>query len=125
MTTTEIQDHDGFKSAMELWKRDTLFSSSTTEICNHKCFDTLTKLGESIIPKLLVDLAEYPWVGTCALLATIVKEIPFEVEKQDYGRLDIIASTWLWWGLEAGYYESEQYQELITKLNNCLKEAQK
>lgn len=106
-----------FESSLQLWYRDKLLCSSPTQIIDHNCYRVIVGLGEPAIPKLLKELADNPWVGICQALADIVGKVPFEVSPLDYGKINLVASSWILWGWEQGYYDQEMFYLLISKLD--------
>src|SRR5258708_2243386 len=84
-----------FRRLAELWKEDTLFSSSTTEMALHPAYQQIIGLGSQAIPWILRELAHDPGHWFWALKA-ITGEDPAPESAQ--GRLNELAEAWLRWG---------------------------
>jgi hypothetical protein len=89
-----------FQVLLDDWRRDTAFTSSATEICEHPAYRQIVSMGADVIPFLLREVDR----GTGHLhdaLVLITGADP--VSDDDAGNEAAIATAWLAWGRTHGY----------------------
>ena len=110
-----------FRSAMDLWKHDTLFVSSVHQMMEHPSYTTIKTMGADAIEPLLEELAEYPWIAICVALGAITGAFPY-VDKNDYGKVPVIALAWFDWGHKNGYLDAQKLDRLQAALKEAFRE---
>jgi hypothetical protein len=89
-----------FQTLLDEWRRDTAFSSSASEICEHPAYQQIIAMGATAVPLLLREVER----GTGHLheaLALITGEDP--VPEDDAGDEEAMAAAWLAWGRAHGH----------------------
>ncbi len=77
------------------WERDTLFLSSTSEICMHPAYQGIIGMGPAVLPLIMKDMAEKPALWFWALKA-VTGEDPVPECKR--GKIYEMTEIWLgWW----------------------------
>jgi hypothetical protein len=89
-----------FQRLAAVWRAETAYFSSTTQMFGHPAYQEIIGLGPAVVPSLLRDLQKEPdhWF---AALRTITGAQP--VAPEDRGRIDKMAEAWLRWAKEHGY----------------------
>ena len=77
-----------------IWKTETMFSSSSSEITNNSAYRSIIGLGKDIIPFIIEDLkqSENHWFNALELLTG---ENPIKSEHR--GIINLMKSDWLNW----------------------------
>lgn len=93
-------DRARFQQLVQRWKRDTLFTSSLTEMCIHPAYQQIIGMGRSAVPLLLEELQRSPdhWFWA---LSAITGEDP--VQPGSHGQVTQMTEDWLKWGRENGW----------------------
>lgn len=91
---------DRFEALFQEWKKETLLSSSGTEITNHPAYQGIIELGASVVPFILIKLQEDPQHLFYALFK-ITGENP--VKPSHVGMLTKMKEDWLAWGASKGF----------------------
>jgi hypothetical protein len=89
-----------FQRLASLWRAQTSYVSSSSELVAHPAFQEIIRLGSPIIPLLLRELENRTGHWHRAL-RQITGADP--VPPADRGNLDKAAEAWLRWGKEQGY----------------------
>jgi hypothetical protein len=89
-----VQSFDKFAA---IWKRETCFTSSITEKCNHWAYREIVNMGVDALPFILKELKENPdyWFSA---LKKITGANPISLQSR--GKLKEMASEWLQWAKE-------------------------
>lgn len=117
--------HDAvFNSALELWKRDTCFFSSSTQIMDHNGFRVIAAMGNAAVVPLLEELSSSPWVGISLALQVITNATP-EVAEEDYGKVDVVAQAWFKWGYDNKYFSEDKFIRLSSTLAKVKEQQEK
>ena len=89
-----------FNRLSTLWKEETKFLSSTSEMFKHPAYLTIIGMGEVALPFIFHELQSGPdhWFGA---LKAITQEDP--VPPEDRGRIEKMAAHWLKWANQKGY----------------------
>ncbi len=89
-----------FRRLKTVWEADTLYLSSTTDICQHPAFREIVAMGETVVPFMLREMEQEPqfWVWA---LPEISGANP--VAPEDRGRIDRMSEAWVRWGKLNGY----------------------
>ncbi len=96
--TKKIRDQ--FEELYQEWKSETALLSSATAIVSHKAYLQIIKMGEVVIPFILLKLQKDPHHLFYALYEiTGENPIPFI----HAGNLEKMTNDWLQWGQEKGY----------------------
>ena len=89
-----------FQTLVDLWRNETRFNSSITEISMAMAYQQIIGMGPVVIPFILRELANRSGHWFWALHA-ITGVDPTTPEQR--GRLKEMADAWLHWGRERGY----------------------
>jgi hypothetical protein len=89
-----------FEALFQQWKKETLFSSSGTEITEHPAYQGIIAMGPPVVPFILIKLREDPQHLFYALFK-ITGENP--VQPKHVGMLTKMKEDWLEWGANKGY----------------------
>ncbi len=89
-----------FRKLEALWRAETRYLSSSTDIVSHPAFQEIIGLGEAVVPLMLRDLAEKPRLWVWAL-PKITGADP--VPEADCGNIGRMSEAWLRWGKAHGY----------------------
>ncbi len=89
-----------FEALFQQWKKETLLSSSGSEITNHPAYQAIIEMGKPVVPFILIKLKEDPQHIFYALFK-ITEENP--VKPGNVGRLSKMSEDWLAWGKQKGY----------------------
>jgi hypothetical protein len=100
MPDTGKQLAERFEALFQQWKKETLLSSSGSEITNHPAYQAIIDLGPSVVPFILIKLQEDPQHLFYALFK-ITGENP--VNPKHIGMLTKMKEDWLEWGASKGY----------------------
>ena len=92
--------HRKFERLAEVWREETGFLSSSTEIAMHPAYQQIIGMGPSVVPLLLAELRREPnhWFWA---LKSITGADPVPVEHR--GRLEEMTQDWMRWGAANGY----------------------
>lgn len=90
---------DRFARLASIWRGETQWLSSTTEIAMHPAYQAIIGMGPEALPMILEDLRENSGHWYWALKA-ISDEDP--VPPQDRGMVRKMRAAWLQWGKERG-----------------------
>ncbi|MBI3735760.1 hypothetical protein HY256_04520 [Candidatus Sumerlaeota bacterium] len=82
-----------------MWKSETLFISSLTEITMHPAYQQIIGMGFAAVPLILKELAAAPNHWFWALTAITGENPASEVAQ---GRMDEMRDAWLKWGRRYG-----------------------
>ncbi len=89
-----------FQRLAAVWRAETAYLSSVTQMVNHPAYQEIIALGQDVLPSILRDLAKQPDHWFAALRAiTGAQPVPPE----DRGRVERMAEAWLRWAKEHGY----------------------
>jgi hypothetical protein len=91
---------DRFRRLAAVWRAETAYVSSSSEIVAHPAFQEIVGMGPAVIPLLLRELASRTGHWPRAL-RRITGTDP--VPPADRGDIDKAAEAWLRWGKEHGY----------------------
>ena|SRR5947209_6672129 len=86
---------------LSVWRDETEYSSSATQITAHPAYQELIALGRAALPGLLRDLEQTGDGQLSKALATITGAHP--VAAEDRGNVRKVADAWLRWARENGY----------------------
>ncbi len=100
MNPSDKQLASRFEVLFQQWKRETLLSSSGTEITNHPAYQGIIEMGPSVVPFILIKLKEDPQHLFYALFK-ITGENP--VKPSHVGKLTKMKEDWLKWGASKGF----------------------
>lgn len=89
-----------FQELADLWKRETIHISSSSQMAMHPAYQQIIGMGPAAIPFLLEELQHQPGHWSWALRA-ITGENP--VKDEHRGKMGLIAQDWLEWGKDNGY----------------------
>jgi hypothetical protein len=89
-----------FNDLVLQWKRDTINTSSITEMANQISYQQIIGMGKEVIPLILKELSKEIDHWFWALRA-ITRENP--VKDRNIGNLEAMAQDWLEWGTQKGY----------------------
>jgi len=89
-----------FRELADRWQAETLYLSSTTEICMHPSYQRIIGLGPQVITLILAEMVSRPGHWFWALRA-LAGENP--VVAADTGRVTAMTEAWLCWGRENGW----------------------
>jgi len=83
-----------FEIYKTIWKSETMFSSSTTEIINHPAYLHIISLGKEVVPLLLRDMQQTSnhWFNA---LYKITGADP--IPEEHSGKIQLMISDWLKW----------------------------
>ena len=89
-----------FQRLAALWRAETAYVSSSSELVAHPAFQEIVGMGPAVIPLLLRELANGTGHWHRALKRiTGIDPVP----PADRGNIDKAAEAWLRWGKEQGY----------------------
>lgn len=88
-----------FASLVDVWRRETLMLSSTTEKALHPAYQRIIGLGPVVVPLVLRELELHGGHWFWALRA-LTGENP--VEPEDAGNVRKMTESWLKWGRQKG-----------------------
>lgn len=83
-----------------IWKSETGFMSSITDMSNHPAYQIIIAMGYDVVPLILRDLQEKPEHWFVAL-TEITGEDPIKQEHAGYMRK--MANDWIEWGKSRGF----------------------
>ena len=83
-----------FCKLKEKWEKETLFLSSTSEICMHPAYQGIIGMGPAVLPFIMREMAEKPALWFWALKA-ITGEDP--VPESERGKTAKMTEIWLYW----------------------------
>lgn len=88
-----------FDALKEEWRKETLFLSSTHEICMHEAYQKIIGIGPPAVPLIMNELRDQPdhWFWA---LRSITGTNP--VPERERGNLEAMAERWLEWGNRHG-----------------------
>ncbi|HZU36055.1 MAG TPA: hypothetical protein VFA18_09110 [Gemmataceae bacterium] len=89
-----------FRRLAAVWRAETAYVSSTTELVAHPAFQEIVLMGPAIIPLLLGELQNRSGHWHRALRQITGADA---VPVADRGNMDKAAEAWLRWGTEQGY----------------------
>jgi 3-methyladenine DNA glycosylase AlkC len=92
--------HDQFEELFEKWQSETALLSSATAIVSHPAYLQMIKMGDAVIPFMLMKLQKNPQHLFFALYQ-ITGDNP--VPYTHAGNLQLMTSDWLNWGYAKGY----------------------
>jgi len=94
LNTAESDCKREFEYYKEIWQRETLLSSSTTEMINHSAYQHIISLGKDVVPLLLRDMLQKNnhWFEA---LHKITGEDP--VPKEHWGKIQQMIQDWIQW----------------------------
>jgi hypothetical protein len=84
-----------FTVQAKLWKEETQYLSSATQIVLHPSYQRIIGLGPDVIPLILQEMKKEPDYWFAALEA-LTGENP--VRSEDTGRIQVMTHAWLEWG---------------------------
>ena len=91
---------DKFRRLAAVWRAETAYVSSSSDLVAHPAFQEIVGLGPAVIPLLLRELEKRSGHWHRAL-RRITGADP--VPPADRGNIDKAAEAWLRWGKEHGY----------------------
>ncbi len=86
---------------LALWRDETAYTSSSTEITGHPAYLEIIALGTAALPSLFRDLEQTSDGHLSKALTAITGARPVPAEQR--GHIHKIAETWLRWATENGY----------------------
>ena len=89
-----------FRELVDQWKADSRYVSSLTDLENHEAYQNIIRLGPSVIPLVIDEMAREPDWWFMALDSLV--DDPPELNGLE-GDLDGMASAWADWGKAHGY----------------------
>ena len=89
-----------FQRLASVWRAETAYVSSSSEMVAHPAFQEIVGMGPAVIPLLLRELENRTGHWQRAL-RQITGADP--VSSADQGNMDRAAEAWLRWGKEQGY----------------------
>ena len=89
-----------FQRLASVWRAETAYVSSSSELVAHPAFQEIVRMGPAVIPLLLRELEDRTGHWHRAL-RQITGANP--VPPADRGNIDKAAEAWLRWGKEQGY----------------------
>jgi hypothetical protein len=99
--TEPVENIEGkFRQLASVWRAETAYVSSSSDLVSHPAFQEIVRMGSPIIPLLLRELEDRTGHWHRAL-RQITGADP--VQPADRGNLDKEAEAWLRWGKEQGY----------------------
>lgn len=89
-----------FRRLSSVWRAETAYVSSTSELVGHPAFREIVGMGEAVIPFLLRELENRTghWHRALREITGTDPLCP-----ADRGKVDKAAEAWLRWGKEKGY----------------------
>ena len=90
-----------FARLREEWQRDTLLTSSVTEMIAHPAYLGIIGMGQIAVPLILEDLLKNEPDQWAPALTAITGADP--VPAESYGDMQAIAEAWLRWGRLHGH----------------------
>ena len=89
-----------FEKLVGIWRAETQYKSSSTEIAMHPAYQRIIGLGPKVIPLIVEEWRERggPWHWA---LRSITGVDP--VNPADRGRMNVMRDAWLRWAEENGY----------------------
>lgn len=89
-----------FRRLAEVWDRDTMYLSSTTEIMAHPAMREIIQMGKPVVPLMLREMEQghRHWVWALPEI-TGARPVPAE----EAGNIPKMTQTWLRWARENGY----------------------
>ena len=98
-STKKVQDQ--FEELFEKWQSETALLSSATAIVSHQAYLQMIKMGDAVIPFILMKLQKNPQHLFFALYQ-ITGDNP--VPYTHAGNLQLMTADWLNWGQSKGYF---------------------
>ncbi|HEY9851580.1 MAG TPA: hypothetical protein V6D28_19070 [Leptolyngbyaceae cyanobacterium] len=89
-----------FYALAQQWENEVAGMSSTAQMSQHPNYQEIIRMGEKVVPLLLLELRKNPLYWLTAL-STITGENPIKAEQR--GRVKQMASAWIEWGRNHGY----------------------
>lgn len=99
------------ENLLYLWRANTQFESSSTQLRENLYYKRLIELGEEAVPFLVAEMDGHLSHALC----TITEENP--VEEQDAGDMDAIASCWKQWLTEKNTRKKYPEQHIVLGVN--------
>jgi len=89
-----------FLACSQQWKRETMTTSSLTNVATHPSYQRIIGLGPEVLPLVFADLRETgaPWFWALRAL-TGANPVPAEHR----GNMKLMTQDWLGWAREHGY----------------------
>jgi hypothetical protein len=89
-----------FQRLAALWRTETAYVSSSTDLVSHPAFRAMVDMGPVIIPMVLRELERRSghWHRVLRRIAGVDP-----VEPADRGNIERAAEAWLQWGRDQGY----------------------
>jgi hypothetical protein len=89
-----------FRRLAAVWRAETAYVSSSTELVAHPAFQEIVGMGPAVIPLLLRELENRTghWHRALRRITGVDPVAP-----ADRGNIDRAADAWLRWGKEQGY----------------------
>jgi hypothetical protein len=89
-----------FQRLADLWRTETAYVSSTSDMVAHPAFQEIVAMGAAVIPLLLRELENRTghWHRTLRRITGVDPVAP-----ADRGNMEKTVAAWLQWGKEQGY----------------------
>jgi hypothetical protein len=89
-----------FHELVRIWRKETRFTSSVTDMAMHRSYQRIIGLGPTAVPLLLRELEQQPdhWFWALHAITGVDPTTP-----EQKGKVQEMAKAWLDWGREAGY----------------------
>jgi hypothetical protein len=88
-----------FYASLNIWKQETEFFSSLTDILLHPAYQRIIGLGPEVVPFILRELADHGGHWSWALKALTGAD---PVAPENEGRTRAMSAAWLQWGQSRG-----------------------
>ena len=103
-TSSEQQDlRATFTELAERWNLETMFSSSTTEICEHEAYQKIIELGLGVLPLIFEYMQKGMYHHMGWALAVITGISNEDNPAKDTDTLKAASAAWIQWGQENGF----------------------
>ncbi len=99
-SSKKVNIRDQFEQLFQTWKSETALFSSASAIISHQAYQKIIKMGEQVLPFMLIKLQNDPQHLFYALFQ-ITGENP--VPLAHAGNLKEMTADWLNWGIQKGY----------------------
>ncbi len=89
-----------FRSLASVWRAETAYLSSSTDLVAHPAFQEIVQMGPAVIPCCCASCRTAPAIGTARCGGSPPST---QCLAGEHGNIDKAADAWLRWGKEHGY----------------------